>query len=96
VSDYAATPDGNGLPGNAITTADADRIAKEQSIDVLTKTDTPELRADPERTEFINDLFPAGTNGPLPTATSTAGQVPSDHEQKTPPGSGSASCPSPQ
>jgi pimeloyl-ACP methyl ester carboxylesterase len=79
--DYHATPDGNGLPGNATSTAEADRIAKEQSLDVLEKTDTDALRNDPARIEFVKELFPPGTNG-APLAPP---------QQKTPP-SGSVPC----
>lgn len=90
--DYAASIGGNGVPGNATTSDEANRIAREESIEAIQKTDTPALHDDPARRAFLAELFPPGTNGPIPAATSTP--VQSVQEQKTPPSSGSASCPS--
>ncbi len=86
--DYEALPGGTGLPGNATTTESAEKIAREQSLEVLEKTDTAILRDDPRRKEFIKKLFPSGGDGrpttldPIPSIPSTVGKV---SEQKTPP-----------
>jgi len=97
--DYIALPGGNGVPGNATSTSEADQIARDETLDVLQKTDGKVPADDPNRTEILNELFPPGTNGApsggssVPTQASTT--APSDGGQKTPPGGGADCVPRP-
>lgn len=86
-ADYEALPGGTGLPGNATTTEEAEKIARELSLEVLEKTDTEVMRDDPRREEFIKKLFPNSGDG-LPAALPQAGAS----GQKTPPKAEGVDC----
>jgi len=99
-SDSESLPGGNGLPGNATTTSEAERIALEQSRELILMTDTDAMRTDPRRLEFMKEVavdggnIQNGTDG-QPTLPPLTPPVPTGGDaggQKTPPGAGGVHC----
>ena len=94
--EYESLPGGNGLPGNAVTQEEAERIALEQSIEVVNKTDVEVWKDDPRREIFLEEVNkliqestrekdgqPVMQNTPVPASESA---------QKTPPVGGGVFC----
>lgn len=96
IPEYESLPGGNGLPGNASTQEEAERIALEQSIEALNKTDVESLRDDPRRQLFldeVNRLIQESTWGKDGQPVTSGAPAPAPGSaQKTPPVGGGVLC----